>query len=129
MSQATEDSSDGEMFDFVLGSDDVLEAWNLAITTMKPGERSAFLAHHSLTYGEDGAGEEIPPKATLEFMIHLFPKVAGNDVLASHKFCTRLCEAMSFILVGVRRAWSDGTLINKDTRQEGYMILAAFCPV
>ena len=69
---------------------------------MKPGERSTFLAHHSLTYGEDGAGEEIPPKATLEFMIHLFPKVAGDDVLASHKFC-----ALSSISVGVRRAWSD----------------------
>jgi len=89
------DSSDGELFDFVLGSDDVLEAWNLAITTMKPGERSTFLAHHSLTYGEDGAGEEIPPKATLEFMIHLFPKakVVKTDTKAPVKADPAVREA------------------------------------
>ena len=67
------DSSGDELFDFTLGSEDVLEAWNLAIATMKPNERSVFLAHHSLTYGEDGAGDDIPPGALLEFTIHLFP--------------------------------------------------------
>ena len=45
----------------------------MAIPTMKPNERSVFLAHPSLTYGEDGAGDDIPPGALLEFTIHLFP--------------------------------------------------------
>lgn len=67
------DSSGDVLFDFTLGSEDVLEAWNLAIPTMKPNERSVFLAHPSLTYGEDGAGDDIPPGALLEFTIHLFP--------------------------------------------------------
>ena len=62
-----------ELFDFVLGSDEVLEAWDLAVATMQIGERSSFIAHHSLTYGEEGAGE-IPPCATLHFRIWLSPQ-------------------------------------------------------
>lgn len=61
---------DGDAFDFVLGSEDVLEALDLAVATMRPGERSRFQVHHSLAYGEEGAGE-IPGLALLEFLIEL----------------------------------------------------------
>eukprot|EP00439_Symbiodinium_sp_Y106_P040171 s5365_g4.t3 len=47
-----------EAFEFVLGEDQVLEAWDLGVATMKPGERSVFTVHPSLAFGEEGAGEE-----------------------------------------------------------------------
>ena len=37
---------------------EVLEAWDLGVATMKPGERSVFTVHPSLAFGEEGAGEE-----------------------------------------------------------------------
>ena len=61
---------DGDAFDFQMGSEEVLEAFDLAVATMRRGEKSRFLVHHSLAYGEEGAGE-IPGGATLEFIIEL----------------------------------------------------------
>lgn len=66
------DSSGPELFEFTLGLDEVLEAWDLGVASMEFGERSLFIAHHSLAYGEEGAGD-IPSCATLLFIIHLFP--------------------------------------------------------
>ena len=37
---------------------EVLEAWDLGVASMKPGERSIFTVHPSLAFGEEGAGEE-----------------------------------------------------------------------
>lgn len=60
-----------EPFDFVLGEGDVLEAWDLGVVTMRPGETSEFTVDPSLAYGEEGAGDEIPASATLRFTIEL----------------------------------------------------------
>mmetsp|Transcript_82357 Transcript_82357/g.142822 ORF Transcript_82357/g.142822 Transcript_82357/m.142822 type:complete len:487 (-) Transcript_82357:76-1536(-) len=60
-----------EPFDFILGEGDVLEAWDLGVATMRPGERSEFTAAPDLAFGEDGDGEEIPGDATVRFVIEL----------------------------------------------------------
>lgn len=60
-----------EPFDFMLGEGDVLEAWDYGVATMRPGERSEFTVAPDLAFGEDGDGDEIPPHATVRFIIEL----------------------------------------------------------
>lgn len=62
---------EGEVFDFILGDGQVLEAWDIGVATMKPGEKSKFIADSSLAYGDDDAGDDIPASAVLEFTIEL----------------------------------------------------------
>lgn len=69
-----------EPFDFFLGEGDVLEAWDIGVATMRPGEKSEFTVGPDLAYGEDGAGDDIPPDATMIFVIELLsgkPKAAA----------------------------------------------------
>ena len=72
------DASDSTAFSFVLGDGEVLDAWDIGVAGMRPGERSNFVVHHSLAYGEEGAGD-IPPCATLEFTIELYPQRDKKD--------------------------------------------------
>lgn len=60
-----------EPFEFVIGEGDVLEAWDLGVPTMKPGEMCELTVDSSLAYGEDGGGDDIPPGAKLKFTIEL----------------------------------------------------------
>ena len=57
----------------------MLEAWDLGVATMRPGERAEFVADASLAYGEDGAGDDVPPGAALRFTVELL----GGGVAAS----------------------------------------------
>mmetsp|Transcript_75815 Transcript_75815/g.214355 ORF Transcript_75815/g.214355 Transcript_75815/m.214355 type:complete len:474 (+) Transcript_75815:122-1543(+) len=91
-----------EPFDFVLGGGDVLEAWDLGVATMRPGEASEFTVDASLAYGEDGAGDDIPPGAVLKFTIELLtgkkpaapePKDEGKAPAGEEQRIERATEA------------------------------------
>lgn len=70
---------EGEVFDFILGDGQVLEAWDVGVATMKPGEKSKFIVDSSLAYGDDGAGDDIPASAVLEFTIELVSGVKTSS--------------------------------------------------
>ena len=69
---------DGEIFDqslgrgpfsFVVGIGQVITAWDEALMDMRPGEKRALIAPPELAYGSRGAGNVIPPNATLFFEV------------------------------------------------------------
>lgn len=67
------DSSAGraEPFRFTLGAGQVIPGWDMGIQGMKPGGKRVLEIPPELAYGNAGAGDKIPPNATLIFNVEL----------------------------------------------------------
>jgi FKBP-type peptidyl-prolyl cis-trans isomerase len=60
-----------EPFSFVLGKGEVIRGWDEGVQSMKVGGKRRLIIPPKLGYGKDGAGNTIPPNATLIFDIQL----------------------------------------------------------
>ncbi|MFZ0389893.1 MAG: FKBP-type peptidyl-prolyl cis-trans isomerase [Calditrichia bacterium] len=58
-------------FSFVLGNRRVIPGWEEGVNGMKEGEIRQLIIPPGLAYGENGAGEVIPPNSTLIFEVKL----------------------------------------------------------
>ncbi len=61
----------GTPFSFVLGQGRVIRGWDEGIALMKVGTRARLTIPPQLGYGSAGAGNVIPPNATLIFDVEL----------------------------------------------------------
>ncbi len=58
-------------FSFTLGAKMVIKGWDLGVEGMKIGEVRTLEIPSDLAYGKRGAGNVIPPNATLKFEVEL----------------------------------------------------------
>lgn len=58
-------------FTFRIGIDDVIQGWHEGITGMKVGGKRRLVVPPELGYGKQGAGQVVPPNATLIFEVEL----------------------------------------------------------
>jgi FKBP-type peptidyl-prolyl cis-trans isomerase len=58
-------------FTFRIGIDDVIKGWHEGITGMKVGGKRRLVVPPDLGYGQQGAGQVVPPNATLIFEVEL----------------------------------------------------------
>lgn len=58
-----------EPFSFELGAGRVIKGWDEGIQKMHIGDKATFIIPPQLGYGARGAGEDIPPNATLIFIV------------------------------------------------------------
>jgi peptidylprolyl isomerase len=61
----------GEPFTFPLGAGQVIPGWDQGLVGMMPGGRRQLTIPPDLAYGAQGAPPDIPPNATLIFVIDL----------------------------------------------------------
>ena len=60
-----------EPFTFTLGAGSVIKGWDLGVEGMKVGGKRKLTISPELGYGDQGAGDVIPPGATLIFEVDL----------------------------------------------------------
>jgi peptidylprolyl isomerase len=61
----------GQDFPFTLGAGMVIQGWDQGLVGMKVGGRRQLIIPPALGYGAQGAGGDIPPNATLIFVVDL----------------------------------------------------------
>ena len=60
-----------ETFSFELGAGEVIRGWEQGVVGMRVGGRRELIIPSKLAYGSTGSGSNIPPNATLIFVVDL----------------------------------------------------------
>lgn len=61
----------GEPFSFPLGAGRVIKGWDEGVQKLRIGDHATLIIPAAIGYGERGAGANIPPGATLIFIIEV----------------------------------------------------------
>ncbi len=68
----------GTPFSFLLGAGRVIKGWDRGVVGMKVGGQRTLIIPPSMAYGAQGAGNVIPPNATLMFDVELLGLRQGS---------------------------------------------------
>ena len=69
----------GDKEQFIVKDGSTIKGWDIAVTSMKVGEKARFLLSPEYAYGEKGVGNIIPPKSSVEIEIKVLAWL-GNQL-------------------------------------------------
>ena len=73
-----DETEENEPFQFKIGENKVIKGWEIAVKTMKIGEKAEFIMTPEYTYGDKQVNESIPAKSILNYEIELIA-IGNND--------------------------------------------------
>ncbi|EME26651.1 FK506-binding protein 4/5 [Galdieria sulphuraria] len=82
----------GEPLKFTLGSGQVIKGWDVAVATMKKGEKAKVTIKPEYGYGENGMPPKIPENATLVFEMELVDWTSVKDMFGDGKVMKYILE-------------------------------------
>jgi rhodanese-related sulfurtransferase len=114
----------GQPFAFTIGTGQVIRGWEEGVDGMQVGESRRLTIPPELGYGAEGAGDVIPPNATLVFEIELLS--VSDPIVLGEVDSQGLQQALrdGAVLVDIRlpNEWADTGVI------EGAHTITAFLP-
>jgi rhodanese-related sulfurtransferase len=112
----------GTPFSFTLGSGQVIPGWEQGIAGMKIGEKRVLTIPPELGYGAAGAGEVIPPNATLIFDVELIAVTIPPKLADATPADLKSAQQKGVAVIDIRRAeeWAETGII------EGAHTITAF---
>ena len=91
----------GEPITFQIGTRQVIQGWEIGLIGMKIGGKRTILIPPELAYGSRGAGEIIPPNATLIFDIEIVDAIPPKYKIIDSKQML-LAITGNFIIIDIR---------------------------
>ncbi len=111
-----------QLFQFQIGTRQVILGWETGLLGMKEGGKRTIFIPYNLAYGDNGAGELIPPKSNLIFEIEVI-KVIPPKYKTIDGYQLKLAMTDNdFIILDIRNSDS----INNSGKIPGSKILTAF---
>ena len=104
-------------FEFQIGIRQVIPGWEIALMDMKVGGKRKIRIPSELAYGKTGAGNLIPPNASLIFEIEIIGiKKPGYKIISPKKLLSMQKEGLIVVDIRTKDQWRQTGIINKSKK-------------